>query len=229
MTKMTTETMKMTMMKTKQQMQFVLAATAIALVAGLPTALQAQTSAQPTPYNDGVAHLTPAPPAAGAQVDPAKSFDAALTRVEGLWMGAAQAMPADKYDFAPSAAIFASGQKVQYDGVRTYAQIVTHTIQANYMYFSMVGGIKPDVDTKAIGDLKSKDDIVKALAATFAFAHKAVTNVTAANAFQSVRGVQTPASMFAGAIGHAEDEYGQAVEYLRMNAIVPPASEPKGK
>ena len=144
-------------------------------------------------------------------------------------MGAAQAMPADKYDFAPSAAMFAPGQKVQYDGVRTFGQIVTHTIQANYMYFSMVGGIKPDVDTKAIGDLKSKDDIVKALAATFAFAHKAVANVTTANAFQSVRGAQTPASMFAGAIGHAEDEYGQAVEYLRMNAIVPPASEPKPK
>jgi hypothetical protein len=93
----------------------------------------------------------------------------------------------------------------------------------------MIGGIKPDVDTAAIGKLQSKDDIVKALAATFVFAHKAVANVTAANAFQSVRGVQTPASMFAGAIGHAEDEYGQAVEYLRMNAIVPPASEPKPK
>ena len=78
---------------------------------------------------------------------------------------------------------------------------------------------------KAIGDLKSKDDIVKALAATFAFAHKAVANVTAANAFHSVRGMQTPASMVAGAVGHAEDEYGQAVEYLRMNGIVPPASE----
>jgi hypothetical protein len=173
----------------------------------------------------------PAPPtvAPGAAVDPAKSFDAVLTRVEGLWMGAAQAMPADKYGFTPSPAIFVPGQKVQYDGVRSFAQIVTHTIQANYTYFSSVGGIKPDVDTAAIGKLQSKDEIVKALAETFAFAHKAVANVTVANAFQSVRGVQTPASFFAGGIGHAEDEYGQAVEYLRMNAIVPPASEPKPK
>jgi hypothetical protein len=138
-------------------------------------------------------------------------------------------MPADKYGFAPSAAIFAPGQKVQYDGVRTFAQIVTHTIQANYSAFAAIGGIKPDVDTKAIGDLKSKDDIVKALAATFAFAHKAVANVTDANAFLSVKGVQTPASLFSGAIGHAEDEYGQAVEYLRMNAVIPPASETKPK
>ena len=85
------------------------------------------------------------------------------------------------------------------------------------------------MDTKAIGDLKSKDEIVQALAATFAFAHKAVANVTAANAFLSLNGVQTPISRFAGAIGHAEDEYGQAVEYLRMNGIVPPASETKPK
>lgn len=163
--------------------------------------------------------------AAGSPVDPAKSMDASVTRLENLWMGAAQAMPAEKYGFAPSAAIFVPGQKVQYDGVRTFAQIVTHTIQANYSAFASIGGIKPDVDVQAIGKMTSKDDIVKALAATFAFAHKAVANVTAANAFSSIRGTQTPVTAFAGAIGHAEDEYGQAVEYLRMNAIVPPASE----
>jgi hypothetical protein len=148
-----------------------------------------------------------------------------VSQIERLWMGAAQAMPAEKYGFAPGAAIFVPGQTVKYDGVRTFAQIVTHTIQANYNSFAAIGGIKPDVDTAAIGKLESKDDIVKALAATFAFAHKAVANVTTANAFDSVRGMQTRASMVAGAVGHAEDEYGQAVEYLRMNAIVPPASE----
>jgi hypothetical protein len=163
--------------------------------------------------------------APGSAVDPAKSFDASVSQIERLWMGAAQAMPAEKYGFAPSAAIFIPGQKVQYDGVRTFAQILTHTIQANYNAFANIGGIKPDVDTAAIGKLTSKDDIVKALAATFAFAHTAVANVTAANAFLSVRGMQTRASMLAGAVGHAEDEYGQAVEYLRMNALVPPASE----
>jgi hypothetical protein len=167
-----------------------------------------------------------APAAAPAStVDPAKSFDASVSQIERLWTGAAQAMPAEKYSFAPSAAIFVPGQTVKYDGVRTFAQIVTHTIQANYMYFSMIGGIKPDVDTAAIAKLTSKDDIVKALADTFAFAHKAVANVTAANAFDALRGTQTRATMLAGAVGHANDEYGQAVEYLRMNGIVPPASE----
>jgi len=167
--------------------------------------------------------------AAGSAVDPAKTFDAAVSGIERNWMGIAQAMPADKYNFAPSSAIFVAGQKVQYDNVRSFAQIITHTIQANYNAFANIGGIKPDVDTAAIGKLTSKDDIVKALADTFAFAHKAVANVTAANAFLSVRGTQTPVSMLAGAVGHANDEYGQAVEYLRMNGLVPPASSGGGR
>ena len=171
----------------------------------------------------------PAAPAPGTVVAPAVSMDAAVTQLQSLWTGAASAMPADKYSFAPSAAIFVPGQAVKYDGVRTYAQIVTHTIQANYRYFGFVGGIKPDVDVAAIGKLTDKADILKALDATFAFAHKAVANITTANAFDAVPGRPnaTRISTFAGAIGHAEDEYGQAVEYLRMNAIVPPASAPK--
>ena len=171
----------------------------------------------------------PAAPAPGTVVAPAVSMDAAVTQLQSLWTGAASAMPADKYGFAPNAAIFIPGQAVKYDGVRTFAQIVTHTIQANYRYFSFIGGIKPDVDVATIGKLTSKDDILKALDATFAFAHKAVANITTANAFDAVPGRPnaTRISTFAGAIGHAEDEYGQAVEYLRMNAIIPPASEPK--
>jgi hypothetical protein len=167
--------------------------------------------------------------APGTPVDPAKAFDASVTQIETLWKGAAKAMPAEKYNFAPTQVIFANGQKVQFDGVRTFAQIVTHTIQANYAIFGAISGLKPDVDLKTIPDLKTKDDILKALDATFAFAHKAVATITPANAFLSIRGMQTPASMVAGAVGHAEDEYGQAVEYLRMNGIVPPASETKPK
>jgi hypothetical protein len=172
------------------------------------------------------AQMGPTPPkiAPGTVLSPAESMDSSVTALETLWLNAAKAMPAEKYGFAPSAAIFVPSQAVKYDKVRTFAQLCTHTIVANYRYFGFVGGIKPDVDMAAINNLTSKDDILKAMAATFVFAHKAVANVTPANAFESVRGMQTRATTFAGAIAHAEDEYGQAVEYLRMNAIIPPAS-----
>jgi hypothetical protein len=169
--------------------------------------------------------------APGTIIDPVKSLTPAVDGLQALITGAAKAMPPEKYSFAPSAAIFVTTQPVKYDGVRTYAQLMTHIIQANYRYFGFIGAIKPDVDVAAIGKLTSKDDILKALDATFAFAHKAVANVTAANAFETVPGRPgsnaTRVTAFAGAIAHAEDEYGQAVEYLRMNGIIPPASAPR--
>lgn len=135
--------------------------------------------------------------AAGTMIDPARSFDEMLTGFEGEMMGLAKAMPADKYDFAPNAAVFASSQKTEYAGVRTFGAMVIHIAQANYFYGGAVGKMKPDVDVKALGDLKDKDKIVAALQASFVFTHKAVASLTPANAFESVRGDTTRASLAA--------------------------------
>jgi len=142
-------------------------------------------------------------------------------------MPLAKAMPANKYDFAPSAAIFAPGQATEYKDVRTFGAMVQHIAAANYFYASGFGGIKPDADVKALADgkLKDKDQIVAALAASFAFTHKAIAALTMQNAFESVRGLQTRASLAGGVVAHGFDHYGQLVEYLRMNGIVPPASQ----
>ena len=158
-------------------------------------------------------------------VDPAKSFDAGLSGFEKEMMGLAKAMPAEKYDFAPSAAIFVPSQTTEYKGVRGFGPMVVHVAQANYFYASTLSGIKPDVDVKALGNLKSKDEIVAALGASFAFAHKAIATLTPANAFDGVRGTQTRASMAGALVAHGFDHYGQLVEYLRMNGMVPPASQ----
>jgi hypothetical protein len=76
--------------------------------------------------------------------------------------------------------------------------------------------------------LKKKDDVVTALAGSFAFAHKAIATLTPVNAFQVIKspepGFQTRATLASFGISHAYDHYGQMVEYLRMNGIVPPAS-----
>jgi uncharacterized damage-inducible protein DinB len=160
-------------------------------------------------------------------IEPAKSFDAMLTSFEEEMMPLAKAMPAEKYDFAPSAAIFAASQTTDYNGVRTFGAMVQHIAAANYLYASRFGGIKPDVDAKELADgkLKTKDEIVAALAASFAFTHKAMATLTAQNAFESVRGMNTRASVAGAVVAHGFDHYGQLAEYLRMNGIVPPASQ----
>lgn len=170
--------------------------------------------------------------APGTMIEPAKSFDSALGDFEGQFVGLAKAMPADKYAFAPSAAIFVPAQKTDYlspnnQGVRSFGQMVAHVAQANYFYGGLLSGLKADVDVKAIGALKDKDQIVAALEKSFAFVHQAIGTLTAQNAFESVRGTQTRASLAGGVIAHGFDHYGQLAEYLRMNAVIPPASEKK--
>jgi hypothetical protein len=162
--------------------------------------------------------------AAGTIIEPAKSFDAMLKGFEEEFVPLAEAMPAEKFDFAPSAANFVAGQGSEYATVSTFRAMVLHVASANYFYGSMVSGIKPDVDVKALAAIKGKDQAIEALKASFVFAHKAFGTLTAKNAFESVRGTQTRASAAGGLVAHGFDHYGQLVEYLRMNGIVPPAS-----
>ncbi len=185
---------------------------ALAACSGYAVAAEAQMGAEPKA-------------AAGALVEPSKSFDAALSSFEKEMVGLARAMPAEKYDFAPSAAVFVPTQKTEYEGVRTFGAMVLHIAQANYYYASTLSGIKPDVDVKTLGDIKGKEKIVAALEASFVFTHKAIATLTPQNAFESVRGDATRASLAGGVVAHGFDHYGQLVEYLRMNGLVPPASQ----
>jgi hypothetical protein len=156
---------------------------------------------------------------------PAAAYDAQLNIIQREMMGLVEAMPAEKFGFAPHAAIFVPGQTTQFATVRTFAQQATHVAQVNYLLYGIVSGLEPDVDTKAIGKLTKKPDVVAALAASFVFAHKAVATLTLANAFQVVKspqpGIQTRATTAGFGVAHAFDHYGQMVEYLRMDGIVP--------
>ena len=167
-------------------------------------------------------------PAVGSTAAPASAFDSQLSVIEDEMMGAVKAMPAEKFDFAPSAAIFVPGQKTEFGKVRTFGQQAAHVAEANYFLYGVVSGLKPDVDVKGIEKLAKKDDIVAALAGSFAYAHKAIATLTVANAFEVVKspepGLQTRATVASFGVSHGFDHYGQMVEYLRMNGIVPPAS-----
>ena len=163
----------------------------------------------------------------GAPMDPAKALDAMLSLYEGEMVSVVKAMPADKFNFAPSGPIFAPGQTPKYDGVRNFAKQVSHVTQANYFFYASVSGLKPEVDVKAIGAMTEKEQLVSALEASFAFAHRAIATITPANAFLTIKGadgMQTRATLAAFAVAHGFDHYGQLVEYLRMNGIVPPPS-----
>lgn len=162
-------------------------------------------------------------PAKAAESAPAASpsevYSKLLKVVSTEVIGAAEAMPADKYNFAPTTGKF--------DGVRTFGGQVQHLAEANYYFFSGFG-VGPVPDETKLKSLKSKDELVQALKDSFAYAQKGIDSLTAQNELQTVPfGKDTIARAGAASfmMSHAMDHYGQMVEYLRMNGIVPPASQ----
>jgi uncharacterized damage-inducible protein DinB len=171
---------------------------------------------------------TSAKVAAGTQMSPVQAQNELLNLFEHQFMGVAQAMPADKYSFAPAAATFAASQGAKYDGVRTFAQEISHVTTANYYFASKILNEKMPVDPKSIDGLTTKEQLLKAAADSFAYAHKALATITPANAYTAIDGVDGlhTRSVIASFISaHGYDHYGQMVEYLRMNGIVPPGSK----
>jgi hypothetical protein len=166
-------------------------------------------------------HAQTAPASGNTAISPAESYTAVLSNLEKEIVGAADAMPADKYDFAPS---IPGGD---FKGVNTFAAQVKHLAAANYEFFEG-WGIAGAVDPKTITALKTKPEIMKALRDSYVYAHAAVNSITVDNAFTSLPGPSaykaTRASTAALCMAHSMDHYGQLVEYLRMNGIIPPAS-----
>ena len=162
-----------------------------------------------------------ATPAASA-IPPAESLSAILQQQSQEVIGAAEAMPADKYDFAPNC------PGGDFKTVRTFAAQVRHLAQANYHLFHG-WGVPGEIDPKTLDSLNTKDQLVKALRDSFAFEQAAINSITPENAFNPLSGPPpefkaTRVSMAAYGMQHTMDHYGQMVEYLRMNGIVPPAS-----
>jgi len=51
----------------------------------------------------------------------------------------AEAMPEEKYSFAPNADIFRTGQSTDFKSVRTFAQQVAHVASSNYEFLQAMG------------------------------------------------------------------------------------------
>jgi uncharacterized damage-inducible protein DinB len=161
----------------------------------------------------------PAEPRTTGQV-----LDHYIANVEGEFVPAAEAMPEDKYPFAPT--------NGEFKGVRNFAQQVKHVAAVNYLIAAAILGEKPPVDTGGENGpdaIKSKAEIVKFLKDSFAYVHKAVPSISEKGALESVKSPfgERPVTRLELATwipGHCFDHYGQMVEYLRMNGIIPPAS-----
>jgi uncharacterized damage-inducible protein DinB len=173
-------------------------------------------------------------PAAEASASPstpptiASAIDREISVVEKEVVEAAEAMPEDKFDFSPEKLKVAGSD---YKGVRTFGEQVKHIAASNYLIWSPITGEKPPDtvnDGKGPDNMKGKAEIIKYLKDSFAFGHKAVATLNSSNLVEPITsgsGRQTTRLFLATfAPAHCFNHYGQMVEYLRMNGIIPPAS-----
>lgn len=150
-----------------------------------------------------------------------------VSSAEHDFVPAADAMPADKYSYAPTAG--------EFKGVRTFAQEVKHAATTNYLLGAVILWEKPPVEIgkseNGSDSIQSKEAIMKYLKDSFAYLHKAIGTITEKNMLEPIKAPwgsdTTRLSMAVLAAGHPFDHYGQMVEYLRSNGIIPPASRPR--
>jgi len=151
---------------------------------------------------------------------PAQIYGKLLGLFEKEFVSAAEAMPEDKFNFAPA--------QGEFKGVRSFGAQIKHVAEDNYYFF---GGNISEADLKAKSDsiekLTSKADIIQALKDSFTLAHTYVDGITPENAFVTTEH-GTRGGMASFGMAHIMDHYGQMVVYLRMNGIVPPASRGNG-
>lgn len=154
----------------------------------------------------------------------AQVLDRGVSGVEGEFVPAAEAMPEDKYSFAPTGG--------EFKGVRNFGMQVKHVATVNYMVAAAILGEKPPVELGGENGpdaIKTKAEIMKFLKDSFAYAHKAVSSINEGNLLTPIKspfgeGMTTRLGMATVIVAHCFDHYGQMVEYLRMNSIIPPAS-----
>jgi len=156
----------------------------------------------------------------------AESVSGTLQFTEGNFLGIAEAMPEDKYSFIPTAGKF--------EDARSFGEQVKHVACAQFAFFNEFEGKKPPDDCEKSGHdpAKTKAELIKYLKDSFDYSNGVLATLTAKNALDRVEGryagPNTKLGISVIAVWHITDHYGQLVEYLRLNGIVPPMTQKYG-
>ena len=147
-----------------------------------------------------------------------------LSNLEREFVPAAEAMPEEKFSFAPT--------NGEFKGVRNFGQQIRHVATSNFQFAAAILGEAPRPEAKGEEgpeSMTAKTDLIRYLKESFDYAHKAFATINEKNEVTAIKnpfgeGTTTRLGMATLTVWHGFDHYGQMVEYLRMNGIIPPAS-----
>jgi hypothetical protein len=159
---------------------------------------------------------------AGQKIGLATSLQRGYAGIKANFTSAAEKMPEADYSFKPGSTPEA----------RTYAAVIAHIAQSQFGACSGWAGMpNPAAGKNLEQELKTKADVTKALAESFALCDKAFEAVTDANATEMIKAGPnevTRAAALYGLIAHDNEMAGTAYVYLRSKNIVPPSTERAG-
>lgn len=140
-----------------------------------------------------------------------------LPRQEKSIIGAIEAMPSDKFGYKPTP-----------DQI-SFGHLAMHIAQSNNGLCAKIADV-PAPKTEELKETDSKDVLLAAAKASFAFCSTALANVEDSKLgdnvdFGRVQGPRALGVFFLA--GGWSDHYGAAAMYLRLNGILPPTAQPK--
>jgi uncharacterized damage-inducible protein DinB len=165
-------------------------------------------TAQVNPYKDGTPGVT------GYRSE----VLAEVIVQENKFTRLAEAIPAEKYGWRPSA------------DVRSFAEVFLHVSAANYNLYKLVGTPLPTgLDVKELEkSTTDKTKVVARLKDSFAHAKKAITSMSDADLEKSTDwfgGKNTERGILLFILRHGAEHLGQSIAYARFAGITPPWTE----
>lgn len=150
------------------------------------------------------------------------SINYIMKDIERDFTDLAEAMPEDKWSFKPT--------QGEFKGARTFAEQVKHVACANEAWAKQIKGSDAPPDRCDLGGpnpAKTKAEILAYLRSSFAMVDNVISDTNSENLLHQNAGPYwgpNRVSALTAVVWHISDHYGQLVEYVRMNGIVPPAS-----
>jgi len=159
----------------------------------------------------------------GQKIGVATSLQRAYASFKTNYTAAAEKMPEADYNFKPGSTPEA----------RTFGAGIAHIAQAQFGQCSGLKGVPNPMQGKNLEqELKTKAEITKALADSFALCDDLFAQVTDANAMEMVKQGNNEVTRVAalyGVVVHGNEMAGTAYVYLRSKNIVPPSTENMGR
>jgi uncharacterized damage-inducible protein DinB len=132
-------------------------------------------------------------------------------------IAAVEAMPADKFNYKPSA------------DQMTFGHLVGHMIEANYLLCSKAAGVTaPKFEEAKESD--SKDKLVAALKTSFDFCSDTLAKMDDSKLTETTEGFAPGKQVTRGwfslvLASNWADHYAEAAMYLRLNGVLPPTAK----